>query len=99
MERTQSYVPGPLTSLWETIKAYVEVTKLRLVFLLTFTCVGTMVVAMAEQHTTPDDLLISLHESQPLALDTLTTQPEYERPHRPPPLPRAAARPRINKPS
>ena len=49
MERTQSYAPGPLIRLWAAVKVYVEVTKLRLVFLLTFTCVGTMVVAMAGQ--------------------------------------------------
>ena len=49
MERTQSYIPAPLTRLWGTAKIYVEVTKLRLVFLLTFTSVGTMVVAAAEQ--------------------------------------------------
>ena len=49
MERTQRYAPGALTSLWTRVKAYVEVTKLRLVFLLTFTAVGTMVVAAAER--------------------------------------------------
>jgi protoheme IX farnesyltransferase len=49
LEGTQSYAPGPLTSLWTTVKAYVEVTKLRLVFLLAFTSVGTMVVAVAGQ--------------------------------------------------
>ena len=48
MEGTQSYSPGPLASLWSMAKVYVEVTKLRLVFLLVFTSVGTIVVAAAE---------------------------------------------------
>lgn len=49
MERTQSYAPGPLAKLWPAVKAYVEVTKLRLVFLLAFTSLGTMAVAAAGQ--------------------------------------------------
>ncbi len=49
MERTKSLTPGPLLKPWTAAKAYVEVTKLRLVFLLAFTCVGTMIVAAAEQ--------------------------------------------------
>lgn len=49
MERTHGYTPGPLPRLWSTVQTYVKVTKLRLVFLLTFTCVGTMVVAVTEQ--------------------------------------------------
>ena len=53
MERTQSYAPGPLSRSWAAVKPYVEVTKLRLVFLLAFTCVGTMVVATAEQPVPP----------------------------------------------
>ncbi|MFZ5917609.1 MAG: heme o synthase [Chloroflexota bacterium] len=49
MERTQAYNPGPIARAWTAIKPYIEVTKLRLVFLLVFTAVGTLVVAAAEQ--------------------------------------------------
>lgn len=45
LERTSSYTPGPLIRFWVAVKPYVQVTKLRLVFLLVFTSVGTMVVA------------------------------------------------------
>ena len=48
MERTRSYSPGPWPRAWARAKTYVEVTKLRLVFLLAFTSVGTMVIAAAE---------------------------------------------------
>jgi len=49
LERTQPYNPGPIARAWMAIKPYIEVTKLRLVFLLVFTAVGTLVVAAAEQ--------------------------------------------------
>ena len=48
MERTRSYSPGPWSRAWARAKTYVEVTKLRLVFLLAFTSVGTMVIAAVE---------------------------------------------------
>lgn len=49
MERTQSCSPGPGAKFWAAVRPYIKVTKLRLVFLLSFTAVGTMVIAAAEQ--------------------------------------------------
>lgn len=49
MERTQSYRPGNVARFWSAAKAYVQVTKLKLVFLLVFTSLGTMAVAAAAQ--------------------------------------------------
>jgi protoheme IX farnesyltransferase len=48
LEQTKHYTPGPLPRLCVAAKTYVEVTKLRLVFLLVFTSLGTMAVAAAE---------------------------------------------------
>ena len=45
----QTYASSPSPKFWTAIKPYIEVTKLRLVFLLAFSTVGTMVVAAAEQ--------------------------------------------------
>jgi protoheme IX farnesyltransferase len=47
LERTQRFTPGFAARFWTVVKAYVEVTKLRLVFLLVFTSVGAMAVAAA----------------------------------------------------
>jgi protoheme IX farnesyltransferase len=60
MERTQGYIPGPLSRLWAAVKPYVEVTKLRLVFLLVFTAVGTMVVAAADRQVSTELIVRAL---------------------------------------